>query len=111
MADKVYKVLISILGEDKASPQVKSVADGMDSLTKNVAVASASIVAAMAVAKESFEFAEEGANIMRLEEAGDNLAASMDGNMDDIVAAIRRASNAWPVRCGCALCQSSRRRF
>lgn len=93
MADKVYKVLISILGEDKASPQVKSVGDSLDGLTKNVAIASASIVAAMAVAKEGFEFAEEGANIMRLEEAGDNLATSMGSNMDDIVAAIRRASN------------------
>lgn len=40
----------------------------------------------------AFEFAEAGAQIQRLQDAGNNLARSMGANYDDILAALRKAS-------------------
>lgn len=81
-------VKIRILAEDKAKRELKSVDKGLRSL----ATVAASVTGAIYTMKKAFDFAEQGAQIERLEESGQRLASQFDQNMGDITDSIVRAS-------------------
>ncbi len=79
----------------EASTYGSQASSSMSSLTgviSTVGAAFAGVTAAVAVGKQVFDFGIEGAQLQRLEQAGQNLAAGMGESFDNIVAAIRKAS-------------------
>lgn len=77
----------------------KAASGDMGSLTKTVDKFKSSVLPAVGVVvgfglavNEAFEFAQEGAQLERLAVAGDQLADSLGGNMDQIVQSVRAAS-------------------
>lgn len=109
MADD-YTIKITITAADKATKQLKQTAKATDEVGKSAskfssvmkgvktglnvftkAIAGVGVV--IGTMKQAFDFAKEGAELMRLEEAGDFLAESYGENMDDIVASIKDMTN------------------
>lgn len=111
MADANMRIIIQAI--DNASAQlnkVKSALNGMsgagdeasestESLGKKSGLAFskiagyiASVTAAVYAMKKVWEFSEQGAQLLSLESASSKIAASMGGNMQDIVSAIQDAS-------------------
>ena len=86
----------AVTGMGKAG---KGASGDMGSLTKTVDKFKSSVLPAVGVVvgfglavNEAFEFAQEGAQLLRLSAAGDQLAESLGGNMDQIVQSISSAS-------------------
>lgn len=107
MAQSLIDIIIK--ATDKASKPIKDVKKelgGMDEAAEDaaetgislrnalsaVALVAGTVTAAVIVMKKVFDFAEAGAGLQRLETAGDELAAGLGGNFDDIVDAIDKAS-------------------
>lgn len=87
-----FNLQILVKAIDESSGELRKQGESVKSLAAQVAVASGILVGFGATAKEVFEFGQEGAQLDRLALAGDNLAASMGGSMDDIVTSVKRAS-------------------
>ena len=107
-------VRIRVVGEDKASRELKKVdnslanlkksaaevggkegfgalQDGLKTIAKAAAIAGVAI-AALETAKKAFDFTREGAQLMRLEASGESLAASLGSNLDTIVSKLKEVS-------------------
>jgi len=80
ITERVLKLIIG--GENKEA--LKTLA--------GVGTAVAAVAAAIAVMKKAYDFAEEGAQNIRLKESGQALASSMGQSMDSIVRSIKQAS-------------------
>ena len=101
------KIQILIEADDKAGAKLKALAAGLEDVgkkgtksafnikdaMKGVTAALAGAAAVVGVFKKAMDFAKEGAQLQRLESAGDKMATSFDQNMDDLVGAIQRATN------------------
>jgi hypothetical protein len=101
------KIQILIEADDKASAKLKALAAGMEDVGKkgtksafNIKDAMKGVTAALgaagiaaAVFKKAMDFAQQGAQLQRLESAGDKMADSFGQNMDDLVESIQRATN------------------
>ena len=101
------KIQILIEADDKAGAKLKALAAGLEDVGKkgekasfNIRDAMKGVTAALAgaavvagVFKKAMDFAKEGAQLQRLEAAGDKMATSFGQNMDDLVGAIQRATN------------------
>jgi len=97
---------IVITGKDKASKELKKVRGSVDDISKSskglkesfmdaatsIGVSAASIGAAIYTAKQVFDFGYEGAQILELKQLGDTLASSVGQNMQEIMDAMRDAS-------------------
>lgn len=86
----------AVTGLGKAGQGAKAdlgpLSGALDGLKKAVLPATAIIVGFGLAVHEAFQFAEEGAQIERLRAAGDQLASSLGGNMQEIVTRVREAS-------------------
>lgn len=85
------KIILSLV--DKATAGLKDFREGSKKSFEAIGKFAAGAAAGIVAFKEIMEFGQEGANLLRLEQSGDNLAASFGGNMDDIVKSISIASN------------------
>ncbi len=80
-------------GLEETEKQSTSFKDTFDENFRKVAAIVGTVGAAIATAKKAFDFAEEGAQLLRLEQAGENLASSFGTSMDKIVEAVSKAAN------------------
>lgn len=78
---------------EKAGGSQKTLMQTLGGLKTSALAAAAGVTAFAVAVKKGYDFAQEGASISRLEDATTNLAASMGGNMDEIVSAMRKASS------------------
>lgn len=87
-----YNLQILVKAVDNATGPLGAASKGVKGLATQAAAAGGILVAFGAICKEVFEFGQEGAQLQRLATAGENLATSMGGSMDDILTSVRRAS-------------------
>lgn len=76
----------------KAAASTKDLGKSFKGLSTSLMAGVGGIVAAGFALKKVFDFGKEGAGMMRLQDAGESLAASFGTSMDTIVDAVREAS-------------------
>lgn len=111
MAGNAVQIIIQAV--DKASKEIDGIKKSMGDLDKTatgseksisgigsslkgmvgtLSMAAGAAAAFGMAAKQAFDLGQEGASLLRLEEASGNLAASLGSNMDEVVSAVSRAS-------------------
>ncbi|HKZ41824.1 MAG TPA: hypothetical protein VJ044_12740, partial [Candidatus Hodarchaeales archaeon] len=91
MATNEIRILINAI--NRSSGAFKQAHGDVDSLAMQVAKAGAIIAGFGAITKVAFDFAEEGAQIQRLRDTGQQLAQTFGIDMADAVARIKAASH------------------
>lgn len=87
---------IEEVGDESKKTAKKSV--DFDKALRGIAAVAGTVTAALFAAKKAFDFAEEGAQLLRIEQAGENLASSFGTSMDKIVEAVDRAAKGTVAR-------------
>jgi len=111
MAGNAVQIVIQAV--DKASKEIQNVNKSLSDMDKSaggseksiggmgaslkgmvgtLSMAAGAAAAFGMAAKQVFDLGQEGASLLRLEEASGNLAASLGSNMDEVVSAVSRAS-------------------
>ncbi len=111
MAGNAVQIVIQAV--DKASKEIQNVNKSLSDMDKSaggseksiggmgaslkgmvgtLSMAAGAAAAFGMAAKQAFDLGQEGASLLRLEEASGNLAASLGSNMDEVVSAVSRAS-------------------
>lgn len=106
MPDQTSRLKLVAEFTDKATGGLKKVGGGIKDLEKTtkksggqmknalkgVAIGLAAVATAAIAAKQVFDFANAGANLLRLEQAGEELASGFDTSMAELVGAVQTAS-------------------
>jgi len=82
----------------KSSEKTGKISDKLAQNWAGLATAAASLGAAVFAAKKYFDFAEEGAQLLRLEQSGESLARSFGMSMNEIVDAVDKAASGTVAR-------------
>ena len=94
MADKKLRIIVE--GEDRGATKtltkLQKDVKGLDALVGTFAKVGAAAAVMGTVMKKAFDTGYAGAQIKRLETAGDDLAKSLGGNYDDIIQALDEAA-------------------
>jgi hypothetical protein len=71
---------------------ISGIGSSLKGMVGTLSMAAGAAAAFGMAAKQAFDLGQEGASLLRLEEASGNLAASLGSNMDEVVSAVSRAS-------------------
>jgi len=91
MTDRKLRIIIE--GEDRSGGKtLRGLQKDIDGVKLSTTAMAAAAVAAGVAIKKAFDLGEAGAGLQRLEQAGHDLAVSMDADFEEIVSAIKAAS-------------------